>query len=451
MSTEVPTMNHNDFDLPDVPLGPEFDGIDRVLRVGGVNRDAVIAHFGEFNAVHDDIDLMVVGVGPEEMLDRGFSLIDAESTQSVFHDSRGREVALPRAEQSTGAGYHDFDMKVLPPEVPAEEAIRRDLERRDLTINAIATDVRTGEVFDPFNGVQDARDGVIRHVSEAFRDDPLRVVRAARYTARFDFEIHPDTEALMRETAPKMDALPGDRFGTELVKALKQAREPRRFFDVLDRVDALDVAFPELAALKGVPAGPDHAHREGDSLEHTLRVLTELHDRRGNDVPALLAAVVHDVGKAKTPDSTLPSHPRHHTLGKPIAVEMRKRLGLSRDLRGVGTFATREHMKLHDIEELRATTLLDAAKAVSESPLSPEQAADLQAADALGREPAGGVKAGQVVERIQAAQAVIEEIDGAAVMDSRGWEPADIGTEISGENFGNVVRQDRAEALRACL
>lgn len=426
--------------IQNIELGPEFDGLN-VVVVGGFVRDSL------FGRDSDDVDLMVTEVEPEDLEQRGFRRVDATSFP-VFHDSHGREVALPRTEQSTGSGHNDFEMQVVSSDVPHEEAIERDLERRDLTINAIAASIDDGRIFDPFNGQEDLEAGIVRHVSEAFREDPLRVVRAARFAARFDFEIHEETRSLMNDVAPKMSELPDDRFGKELIKALKQAESPRKFFDILDDVGALEIAFPELAALKDLPAGPVEFHQEGDALEHTLRVIEAMHERRGNDVDALLAAMAHDLGKAETDDEILPAHHGHARAGVEIASDMRKRLGIERSRRGAMSVAARQHMNLGRLDEMRESSILDVADSILDSPLSVEQMADLRAADCLGRDPRGDFDVSFIEERLSLAQGVLDDVTGQTIIEARGIDSQAIGSEIDGEKFGNMLRQDRVEELR---
>ncbi|ERJ05108.1 Multifunctional CCA protein [Halorhabdus tiamatea SARL4B] len=423
-----------------VELPAEFDGLN-VAVVGGFVRDRLR------NVETNDIDLMVTEVVPAELKSRDFRPIEGASFP-VFQDTLGREVALARTEESTGDGHTAFEAHAIPADIPHEEAIGRDLERRDLTINAVAVDARTGEIFDPHGGVEDLEAGILRHVSVAFAEDPLRVVRAARFRARTGFEIADETRELMAEVAPDLATIPDDRFGDELVKVLKQAVQPRAFVDVLDDVGALEIAFPEIAALAGVPAGPEGTHEEGDSLEHTLRVLEEMHDRQGNDVPALLAALGHDLGKGETSADELPAHHGHDKRGVPVARSMRSRLGLNRDLRGVMDTAASVHMRLPRVEKMTATAILDLAMDIHVSPLTLEQALDLGEADAKGRQPAGDFQNGPIREQLTVAIEAVETIGGSEAMEKRGIDPTDVGSEIPGERIGNLVRQDRVEAFR---
>lgn len=430
----------------EVPLPEEYDGIN-VAAVGGFPRDLYMG------VERNDVDLVVTGVTPDDMRLRGFQhIMSANEREPVFMDSLNREVAIARTETSTGDGHQDFDMDVVDPTVGHEEALRMDLERRDLTMNAIAVDLRDGTVFDPFNGREDINNGVIRHVSDAFADDPLRVVRAARYATRFEFEIADETLELMRETSDKISELSRGRLGNELVKAMSQASTPRRFFDILQEVDALVDSYPEIEALDYVPAGPEEYHQEGSAYEHTMMVLEEMHDRVGNDVNGLLAALAHDIGKPATSPDILPHHYGHESTGRDIARRFRAELQLERDEHlGVMSTAADVHGHLGQLDDVNTTTVLDIANKVKSSPLSAEVVTMLGESDAMGRRPKGDYEASRVRNYLVTAISVIEDIGGEEALNSRGLEQDDIGTEIPGERVGNLIRQDRAEELRSRL
>lgn len=428
-----------------IDLGEEFTSLNgEVWIVGGAVRDALLGN------PSNDIDLMVTGVEPATLENRGFDRIDATSFP-VFHDSAGREVALPRTEQSTGAGHTDFDMHVVSPDLSDTEAARLDLKRRDLTINAMAFSLDSNELLDPFGGKQDLHAGIVRHVSDAFTEDPLRVVRAARFSARFNFDIAPETLELMRSTAPKLHSLPDDRFGDELIKALKQADSPRRFFDILADVGALEYAYPELAQLRGAPAGPDGHHLEGDAFEHTMWVLETMYDHRRNDVDALLAALAHDLGKGVPPEGNLANHYGHARRGATIAQDMRERLALERDRRGIMDVAARHHMRLHVIDTLDLDIVIDTAEAIASSPLSVEQVAALQEADAAGRKPCAEDKSTRVRDHLSAAVTIVEDIGGQEALDKRDIDKSEIGDTIDPKHVPKIIKQDRVEALRRHL
>jgi tRNA nucleotidyltransferase (CCA-adding enzyme) len=187
-------MNVNNLDDLEIELPDEFDGLP-VFAVGGVVRDTIRG------VESNDIDLMVAETSPSEMKERGFTEVDNDNdTLGVFIDSLGREVALAREESSTGDGHTEFDVEPVPETVEASEAVHRDSERRDLTVNALIYDTRHGVLHDPHDGLQDLEDEVIRAVNgDSFKQDPLRIIRAARFAARLEFEIDPTTKKLMEE------------------------------------------------------------------------------------------------------------------------------------------------------------------------------------------------------------------------------------------------------------
>lgn len=301
----------------DISLGDEYDGLD-VSIVGGFCRDVLQ------DQNPNDVDLVVTGVTSEDMNERGFEhIMSADDQQPVFIDSMNREVAIARKEESTGDSHRDFAMNIVDPQLSHQDALNIDLERRDLTINAIAINPDENSIYDPFDGRSDLEDGIIRHINEHFKDDPLRVLRAARYATRFSFDIADETVDIMQETAPKMDHLVGQRFGNELIKTLAQSESPRRYFDILQDVNALQVAYPRIHQLTEVPAGPHEHHKEGSAYEHTMMVLEEMHSRVGNDVNALLAALFHDVGKINTDAEVLPNHYGHEKEGAEMAEGIR--------------------------------------------------------------------------------------------------------------------------------
>lgn len=430
-----------------IPLPSQFDGISASV-VGGTPRDKAMGRSS------NDIDIVVTGVTSDKLEERGFTHImssDNNENVPVFVDELGREVAIARSEMSTGAGYDEFKMDIVDPSLDHKDALKRDLKRRDLTINAISVDIRTGEVFDPFNGLKDIENGIIRHVSPAFAEDPLRVLRAARYAVRFNFNINNETQNMMKSLSGDISELPDDRFGKELIKVLSQAQNPRRYFDILSEVNALDKAYPNTAELKTVPAGPKNYHQEGSAYEHSMRVLTEMYKLRGNDEKALLSALYHDIGKIETDEETLPHHYKHEKNGKYIAQDIRKNLALSKDYRGVMSFSARVHMNISNIQELNVGTIIDIAEKIRENPLTVEQLADLALSDARGREPQGDVNRSEIIYILNEAIDTTEDIKAEYTLNKRDMSHNDIGAEISGEEFGNLIRQDRIESLRKTL
>lgn len=463
-----------------IQIPSEFDGLDTFI-VGGFVRDKIRGVKSE------DVDLMVAGVSPGELVERGFKLhvggstpdkmtsnevqqlaIDAakrgelmetlneiieETVFPVFIDSLGREVALPRTEERSqdssisGENAHkDFQVSVVDSNVESREALRIDSERRDLTINSMAADARTGEVIDHHNGIEDLQNGIIRHVSPAFAEDPLRVIRAARFSARIEgSSINDETKELMRELASELDQIPNERFQKELIKVFKQSSKPSQFFEVLVEVNALEVAFPNIAAMRNVPAGPEGTHKEGDVFTHTMMVIDHMAELRPSDTNALLAALVHDIGKIETNESELPHHHKHTKTGVDVIQRIQRRLNISNDQFKVMKSAVKHHMKLHDIDQLNESTILDI---VTESFLSVDQLVALGIADAKGKIPQGEFNDELAHGRLNNAKEAINKVNGRESLAQRGLKPCDVGEEIPGERVSNLVRQDRIELMR---
>lgn len=380
---------------PEIPLGEAFAGFE-VFEVGGGPRDRVRG------VGRSDVDLLAAPrpgevSDPVGVLEARMTRIDPEDSFPVFIDSEGREVALPRTEESTGQGFHDFDVSLVPPGTPVREAVEIDLERRDLSINAIAQNARTGEVIDPFGGVEAINEGIIEPVSDAFSEDPLRVVRMARFTARL-LGADPTDEAVRvaRETATNLDAVPVERFTMELRKGLKQADEPSEMFAVLDRVDAVEATFPSLSVVAADLSLVDcvespKARLAALGIEGDAQVLVETQ------------ALTNDEGRAVGHADRL----THALATNPTNIEL-----------------------------VEIASQLD-----SESKgLSITQAAELTSARS-GRSQA------RIEADLRAAREAIESVSGRDVMNILGIEPVDIGDSISGDQFGQKLRELRAKAV----
>lgn len=424
-----------DITAESIELPDEFDGLPTFV-VGGWVRDSL-----RDDAEPTDVDLMVAEVSPDEMRERGFREIDSPNndTFAVFQDSLRREVAIAREEVSTGPGHTDFDVQPVDPSVPASEAVHRDLKRRDFTINAMALDVRWDVLHDPHGGLAALSEGTLRHVSEAFRDDPLRILRGARFAARLDFEIADETQVLMGELAPQLEDLPGERIRMEMEKAFRQAVEPRIFFESLRDVGALEHSFPELAALVDVPAGPPEFHEEGDAFEHTMLVLDEMHKLRPNHELALLMALSHDLGKAATSEEMLPSHFNHASEGIPIIENMSDRLAFSNEQESAAKEAAGLHMKLWQIDEMGDAAILRTWQEMNHF----HEMFDLMVADGRGREPEREWPRGEALRRFGLAKTACHEVAGADLI-NEGHTPSEMG----GEEFGNLLHQRRVEKMR---
>lgn len=237
---------------------------------------------------------------------------------------------------------------------------------------------------------------------------------------------------------------------TNLKDALATSDNPRNYFDSLAETGKLSEVFPEIDALKGVEAGPPGTHQEGDAYEHTMMVLNAMHDIRGNDVPALLAALAHDLGKGRTPDDVLPSHYKHERRGMSVVDDMEDRLNLPSDTADLMREAARFHMRVHKMDEMGAAKVMDMVMAIEEStsPFTIDMLVDLGEADTVGRDAAPGEEKefdrGLAEDRLSRALQAFNEIDEGMAVDDRS-KPADAYTDSQIENF---VKQDRVERMR---
>jgi len=317
--------------------------------VGGAVRDRLLG------LAPGDRDYVVVGATPEAMRARGFRAVGRDFP--VFlHPATGEEYALARTERKSGRGYRGFVVDA-DPSVTLEE----DLARRDFTINAIAEDA-DGRLVDPFGGARDLDARVLRHVGPAFVEDPLRVLRAARFLARFaplGFALAPETSALMREMVDsgELAALTPERVWQELVRALASPR-PSAFLRTLHDCGALAVVLPEVDVLYGVPQRADF-HPEVDTGVHVELVCDMAATLAPGDALVGFAALTHDLGKGLTPEDMLPKHVGHEHAGLAPLRALCDRLKVPSAHRQLAEMACREHLNVHRVFELRATTVHD--------------------------------------------------------------------------------------------
>jgi tRNA nucleotidyltransferase (CCA-adding enzyme) len=282
-------------------------------------------------------------------------------------DGKNCEVALARTEKKVGAGYRGFKVNFN-----SEIKIEQDLYRRDTTINAMAIDILREELIDPFGGREDVANKKIRAVSEHFIEDPVRALRAARQSAQFNFEITPETLHAMNLCAFELKDEPGERIFAELENALKTDK-PSIFFRNLERAGILEVTFPEIAHLIGKIQSPEF-HPEGDAYEHTLQIVDEV--ASVNSKPVIrFAALVHDLGKGKTPENELPHHYQHETRGLEVLEEMSERIHLPTDWKKIAEFVISEHMRAPVMT--RSSKIVDFLIALHKSKISVEDFNDI--------------------------------------------------------------------------
>jgi tRNA nucleotidyltransferase (CCA-adding enzyme) len=321
----------------------------KIYQVGGAVRDKLL------DLPVKDRDWVVVGATPEAMLDLGYQQVGRDFP--VFlHPRSKEEYALARTERKSGKGYTGFVVHASP-----DVTLEQDLQRRDLTINAMAM-AEDGTLIDPYRGCADMEARLLRHVSPAFAEDPLRVLRVARFAARFHhlgFRVAPETLQLMQSIAAagELQHLVPERVWQEWHAAL-QTLNPQVFFSVLKDSHALDILFPELARLFGVPQ-PKHFHPEIDTGVHTLMVLEQA-AMLSPDPLIRFAALVHDLGKGETPAALWPAHKGHEETGATLIEVLSLRLRIPNDYRDLGKlvslYHTRCHKALrHDAEDLLVT------------------------------------------------------------------------------------------------
>lgn len=316
----------------------------KVYAVGGSVRDQLLG------LEIRDQDYVVVGSTPEEMQRLGFKPV-GKDFPVFLHPDTHEQYALARTERKSGHGYRGFTVYASP-----DVTLEQDLERRDLTINAIARD-ESGDIIDPFNGRADLDNGILRHVSPAFAEDPVRILRVARFAARFSFAIAAETRTLMRQLVEngEIDHLVSERVWQEISTGLMEST-PSIMFQVLRDCDALVRILPELDALFGVPQ-PEEPHPEIDAGVHILMAIDYAASRQYS-LPVRFAALTHDLGKGVTPPEQWPAHHGHENTGAQLVESLCTRLRVPGDCRDVARLTARFHGDIHRAEQLRPATIL---------------------------------------------------------------------------------------------
>ena len=314
--------------------------------VGGAVRDALLG----LPVV--DRDYVVVGATPEQMTALGYQPV-GQDFPVFLHPQTHEEYALARTERKSGSGYKGFTVYAAP-EVTLEE----DLHRRDLTINAIAQDA-AGNLIDPYRGQADLEARIFRHVSAAFAEDPVRILRVARFAARFsEFSVAPETRELMRQMvdAGEVDALVPERVGQELSRGLME-KQPSRLFEVLRECGALSRLFPEIDCLFGVPQPSQH-HPEIDTGVHVMLVV-DWAAQQGFSLSVRFAALCHDLGKGTTPPELWPRHHGHEAKSVDLVRTLSERIRVPADCRDLAIAVARDHGNVHRALELRPATVIE--------------------------------------------------------------------------------------------
>ncbi len=408
----------------------------KIYAVGGAIRDALLG------VPVSDRDYVVVGATPEQMVAQGYRPV-GKDFPVFLHPQTHEEYALARTERKTAAGYHGFQFYYAP-DVTLEE----DLARRDLTINAMAREVRpdgelVGPVVDPFGGQGDLRDRCFRHVGDAFVEDPVRILRVARFAARFhDFALAPETLALMRTMteAGEVDALVPERVWQEIARGLME-RKPSRMFEALRECGALARVLPEVDALAGVPQRADY-HPEVDTGVHVMMVV-DYAAARGYTLPVRFAALTHDLGKATTPEDVLPRHIGHEGRSVDLLRPLCERLRVPNECRDLALLVAREHGNIHRVMEMGAQALVRLFERCDALRKPARFAEALQACEADARGRLGfETREYPQADRLRVALTAARSVDAGAVAQAFANEPAKI---------KDAVHRARAKAVAQAL
>nr|WP_315255281.1 multifunctional CCA addition/repair protein [uncultured Duganella sp.] len=317
----------------------------QIYVVGGAVRDALLG------LPVKDHDHVVVGATPDDMLAKGFRPV-GKDFPVFLHPKTQEEYALARTERKTAPGYKGFVFHTS-----ADVTLEEDLVRRDLTINAMAR-ADDGSITDPYGGQRDIEQRIFRHVSDAFAEDPVRILRLARFAARFsDFSVAPETNELMKRMVAEgeVDALVAERVWQELARGLME-HKPSRMFEVLRDCGALVRILPELDALWGVPQ-PEKWHPEIDTGVHIMQVI-DCAAQLERELPVRFACLMHDLGKGVTPSDNWPAHHGHEGLGVKLVEQVCKRLRVPTECRDLAVLTAREHGNVGRALQLRANTIV---------------------------------------------------------------------------------------------
>ena len=428
--------------------------------VGGAVRDGLLGHFHTPHALpdgtpHADRDWVVVGATPEAMVAQGFLPVGRDFP--VFLHPRTREeYALARTERKTARGYHGFAFHAQP-----DVTIEQDLARRDLTVNAMAIPVEAldeqgrfdptnAPLIDPYGGQKDLQDKVLRHVTDAFHEDPVRILRMARFAARWpDFTIAPETQQLMRDMVDngEVDHLVPERVWQELSRGLMEQR-PSRMLEVLRNCGALRVLLPTVDKLWGVPQRVEY-HPEIDTGVH-LQMVLDMSARLQTPLTVRFACLCHDLGKGNTPADVLPRHIGHEARSVKLLRDLCEHWRVPRDCRELAEVVAREHGHIHQSQNLTAPAtlrLLERCDAIRRPERFAEilQACECDARGRLGHEEDTYPQAPRLLVALNAALAV-NTAALAAEVQARVTDPKAIGLAIA-----RTVEAARAEAVSQAL
>ncbi len=374
----------------------------KTYLVGGSVRDEILG------LPVTDHDHVVVGSTPEEMVRLGYRAV-GKDFPVFLHPETHEQYALARTERKISRGYKGFEVYASP-----EVSLQEDLARRDLTINSIARD-ENGNIIDPFGGVADLEAGLLRHIGPAFTEDPVRVLRTARFAARFGFRIAPETLTLMSEMVHngEVDALVPERVWQEFARGLME-HKPSRMFYALRECGALTRLMPEVDALFGVPQPPQH-HPEIDTGVHVMMVIDHA-AWKNYSLPVRFAALTHDLGKGTTPPEEWPRHIGHEARSVKLVRELCERIRSTNEARDLALLVARYHGDVHHSLELRPSTIAAMLQAVDayRKPQRFEEFLQACACDFHGR-PGYAEKRYPQAERLRMALSAARSVDAGAI------------------------------------
>ncbi|WP_074722075.1 multifunctional CCA addition/repair protein [Nitrosomonas ureae] len=374
----------------------------KIYLVGGSVRDELLG------LPVKDHDYVVVGASPEEMELLGYRPV-GKDFPVFLHPQTNEQYALARTERKISLGYKGFEVFTSP-----QVTLQEDLARRDLTINSIAKD-EDGNIIDPFNGVADLEAGILRHVSPAFSEDPVRILRAARFAARFGFRIAPETMMLMNNMVHngEVDALVPERVWQELARGLME-KTPSRMFYMLRECGALARIIPEVDVLFGVPQ-PAHAHPEIDTGVHIMLVI-DYAAALDYSLPVRFAALMHDVGKGTTPFEEWPRHIGHEARSVELTQTLCERIRVPKESRDLALLVARYHGDVHRAEELKPSTMANMLQIVDayRKPERFEEFLQACACDFHGR-PGYAIKPYVQADRFRKAYLAAKKVDAGAI------------------------------------
>ncbi len=386
----------------------------RLYLVGGALRDEVMG-----KEKHDE-DYCVTGLSSEEFLNL-FPMAHTRGKSFEVYDIEGKEFALARIDRKSGLGHKEFEITT-----DKSITIEQDLERRDITVNSIAKDVLTGEIIDPFGGIKDIKNKIIKATSKAFAEDPLRVYRVARFAAQLEFNIDIHTLELMSSLKNELNTLSKERVFEEFKKAMSQ-NKPSIFFEILRKANVLDVHFIEIYNLIGA-LQPIQYHPEGDAYNHTMIVLDEI-SKNTKDLKVRFAGLVHDLGKGLTPKEKYPHHYGHDKNGVKLVGNLGNRICVPNAWIKCGKVSADEHMRGGIFHKMKPSRQVQFLEKVSKSYLGLDGLQLVVNADKGTR--------GDANEFANLGKKMLQEIDGEYIFKKYGKLD---GLEIKEKLYENRVR-----------